>query len=107
MNVPVMGATTPIQVPGRFAPETPHITPVGEEAAGTNIGAAQAKLGSTISGVSAELGAHIVAKQNFDNEQKSNDAATSMLNDLHDFHDKINQNQGIKAEGNYNAFVSQ
>ena len=81
MNVPVMGETTPIQVPGRFAPETPHITPIGEEAAGTNIGAAQAKLGGTISGVSAELGAHIVAKQNQDQEQAANDQVTAFAKD--------------------------
>ena len=106
MNVPIMGETVPIQAPGRFGPETPRIAPIGAESSGTNIAAASADTGRIVEGMGLELSAHIKAKQDFDNEQKSNDAATAALNDLHDVHDELTQKQGVNAEGNYDILLA-
>ena len=99
MNVPMMGPTTPINVPGRFFPTTPHIEPITQAASGVNVDEANANFGKTLSNVSAGLAEHLIATQNFNNEQKSNDAATQSLNNLKDVHDKLMQTQGVNAIG--------
>ena len=97
MDVPKLNRTVGLESGGY----TPAIQPITREAFGEGVDAENAKTGQIIGNLGAELQAHINAKNRFDEEQASNDAANAALNKTHDAHDKALEKTGGQAIGAY------
>ena len=97
MDVPKLNTTVGLETGGY----TPQIQPINRAAFGEAADAENAKTGQIIGNLGAELQAHINAKQKFDEEQASNDAANAALNKTHDTHDQILEKTGGQAIGAY------